>query len=88
MAVLYIQGIAEVISKATWHVPEEHIVREVFGTLENLLPREDGVVDPNDPPADWLHLTTDKEVDGFLRLMGAKPIRLLVCLHQDPRAVP
>ena len=88
VAVLYIQGIAEVISKAGWRVPEGRTVCEVFGGLENPLPREDGVVDPNDPPTDWLRLTTDEEVDGFLRLMGAKPIRLLVCLHRDPRAVP
>ena len=74
------------ISKAGQHVPEGRTVWEVFGALENPLPQEDGVVYPSDPLADWLHLTTNEEVDGFLRLMGAKPIRLLVCLHRDPEA--
>ena len=86
MAILYSQEIAEVISKTGQRVPEGHTVREVFGALENPLPRKDGVVYPNDPPADWLRLTTDEEVDGFLRLTEAKPIRLLVCLHRDPGA--
>ncbi len=88
VAVLYRQEIAEVISKAGQRVPEGRTVREVFGALENPLPGVNGVVHSNDPPADWLRLTTDEEVDGFLRLTGAKPIRLLVCLHRDPRAIP
>src|SRR5258705_5990268 len=67
VAVLYRQEIAEVISKDGWHVPEGRTVREVFGALENPLPRDNGVVDPNEPPADWLRLTTTGGVDGFFR---------------------
>ena len=62
------------------YVPGGRAVREFWGALAD--------PDPSNPtfPADATSLRADSEVSAFLRLTTAKPIRLLIVLHQVGQA--
>ena len=77
IAVIYnrsVEGIWDAIKR---YVPAGRTVREILGALEDLDPAV------TTRPSDWMRLTDDAEVDAFLTITTAKPIRICFVLHRN-----
>ena len=70
----FVEGIWDGIKS---YVPAGRTVREILGILEDLDPTV------TTRPSDWMRLTDDVEVDAFLTMTTAKPIRILFVLHRN-----
>ena len=79
LAVLYQPSISDLHAKFSSHLPEGRKVREIIGSLENP-PPGDGGADQESP--DSTHIRSDNDLDAFLRLTQASPVRLLIILHK------
>ncbi|KAF8426000.1 hypothetical protein EV426DRAFT_710467 [Tirmania nivea] len=80
LAVLYQPSLNDLHIKVSTHLPDGRKVREIVGALNNAEDATDVFL----APTDVTHIRSDDELDAFLRLSDAKPIKLLVILHRDP----
>lgn len=76
LAVLYEASINELHVKISPHLPDGRKVREIIGALANAGPMTGGM------PSDVTHIRSDEDLNAFLQLTEAKPIKLLVTLHK------
>ena len=76
--VIYEPTFNELHQKVSGHLPDGWKVREIIGALEDAGENNDA---GNHTPADVTHIISDDELDGFLRLTEAKPVKILVILH-------
>ena len=74
---LYEGTINELHRKISAKIPNGRSVHEIIGALENARPGSETA-----QPSDVAHLRSDDDVDTFLRLTEAKPIKLLIILHR------
>ncbi|RPB18640.1 hypothetical protein L211DRAFT_853934 [Terfezia boudieri ATCC MYA-4762] len=80
VAILRSASLLEIVDKIRERIPAGRKVRAIYGALDNPNP-------PNAiPPATCLQ--SDEEVQAFLELSSAKPIRIQVILYRDPNLVP
>ncbi|RPB19374.1 hypothetical protein L211DRAFT_853190 [Terfezia boudieri ATCC MYA-4762] len=80
VAILRSASLLEIVDKIRERIPAERKVRAIYGALDNPNP-------PNEiPPATRLQF--DEEVQAFLELSSAKPIRIQVILYRDLDLVP
>ena len=77
--VLYEPSINELHLKFSANLPDGRKVREIQGALANSDPN-DGALEKT--PSDVTHIRSDDDLDAFLRLTEAKPIKLLIILHK------
>ena len=77
LAVLYKASLNELHVKISAHIPNGRKVLEIIVALDNANPN-------NNPPAsaDTSNITSNNDLDAFLRHTGVKPIKLLVILHK------
>ena len=80
LAVLYESSIDELHVKFSSQLPEGRRVREIMGALSD--PAADTGV--NQKPGRTTRIRSDDELDAFLRMTQAKPIKLLIILHKKP----
>lgn len=62
---------------AKQYIPAGRTIREIQGALADLDNANPGI------PEDYTILKTDAEVDAFLKLTAAQPIRLLLIMHRN-----
>ena len=62
--------------KISTNIPEGRKVRELIVALEN-----PPAADASKPPTDTSHIRSDEDLDAFLGLTEAKPIKILAILH-------
>ena len=79
IAVLYEPSINELHLKFSTHLPDGRKVRETLGALTNTDPTKTTV---EQPPSDVTHICYNDDLDAFLRLTKAKPIKLQIILHK------
>ncbi|RPB18166.1 hypothetical protein L211DRAFT_854394 [Terfezia boudieri ATCC MYA-4762] len=80
VAILRSASLLEIVDKIWERIPTGRKVRAIYGALDNPNP-------PNAiPPA--TRLQSDEEMQAFLELSSAKPIRIQVILYRDPDLVP
>ena len=82
LAVLYDSSVNDIHRKISSELPQGRKVREIIGALANAPPDNNGVIPPLHTPADVTHIRSDEDLDAFLRLTEAKPIKFLVILHK------
>jgi hypothetical protein len=78
LGVIYDPSLNDLHLKVSAHLPDGRKVRQIIGALENAYEDDE---DEDDEPADVTHIRSDDELDGFLRLTEAKPVKILVILH-------
>jgi len=78
LGVIYEPSLNDLHLKVSSHLPDGRKVREIIVALEDAGDAED----VNQTPADATHIRSDDEMDAFLRLTEAKPIKMLVILHR------
>ena len=76
LAVIYEPSINELHLKLSANIPSGRKVREIIGALQNV--NDQGVL------SDVARIQSDEDLDAFLRLTEAKPIKLLAILHKVP----
>ncbi|RPB18117.1 hypothetical protein L211DRAFT_854446 [Terfezia boudieri ATCC MYA-4762] len=80
IAILRSASLLEIVDKIRERIPARRKIWVIYGALDNPNP-------PNAiPPA--TRLQSDEEVQAFLELSSAKPIRIQVILYRDPDLVP
>ena len=62
--------------KISAHIPEGRKVRELIGALEN-----PSAAEASKPPTDISHIRSNEDLDAFLCLTEAKPIKILAILY-------
>ena len=77
MVVIFEPSLNDLHIKVSAHIPEGRKVRELIGELEN-----PPAADASKPPTDTSHIRSDEDLDAFLRLTEAKPIKILAMLHK------
>jgi len=80
LGVIYEPTLNALHLKVSAHLPDGRKVREIIGALENAGAENDA---GDYTPADVTHIRSDDELDGFLRLTEAKPVKILVILHSN-----
>ena len=76
LAILYEPSLNNLHVRISTHIQNGRKVGEIIEALDNAGPNN------NLPaPADTSNITSDNDLDAFLRLTEAKPIKLLVRLH-------
>jgi len=78
LGVIYELSLNDLHLKVSSHLPDGQKVREIIEALEDA----GDIEDVNDTPADATHIRSYDELDTFLRLTEAKPIKKLVILHR------
>ncbi|RPB18289.1 hypothetical protein L211DRAFT_854255 [Terfezia boudieri ATCC MYA-4762] len=81
LGVLYEASLNKLHMKVSSQLPDGWKVREIIGSLEDPDP---AAGDPLIIPIATTHIRSDDELDAFLRLTEARPIKLLIVLHRDP----
>jgi hypothetical protein len=80
LAVLYDSSIDELHVKLSSELPDGRKVREIIGALQDAAADADAM----QKPGRTTRIRSDDELDAFLRLTKAKPIKLLIILHRKP----
>ena len=78
LTTLYEATVNELYQKISAKIPNGRRVREIIGALQNAM--------PDSQIATWsdaVHLQSDDDVNTFLRLTEAKPVKLLIILHRN-----
>ena len=81
LAVIYDSLINDFHVKVSTHLLDGRKVREIIGTLANPQPYNAGVVPPKQTQSETTYIRSDKDLDVFLQLTDAQPIKLLIILH-------
>ena len=77
MVVIFEPSLNNLHIKISAHIPEGRKVRELIRALEN-----PPAADASKPPTDTSQNRSDEDLDAFLRLAEAKPIKMLAILHK------
>ena len=77
MVVIFEPSLNDLHIKISAHILEGRKVRELIGALEN-----PPAADASKPPTDTSHIRSTEDLDAFLRLTEAKPIKILAILHK------
>lgn len=80
LAVLYESSIDELHVKFSSQLPAGRKVREIIGALADAAQDADA----KQKPGRTTRIRSDDELDAFLRLTQAKPIKFLIILHKKP----
>ncbi|KAF8426777.1 hypothetical protein BGX38DRAFT_1301530 [Terfezia claveryi] len=81
LGVLYKASLNALHINVSSQLPDGQKMREIIGSLEDPDPVAG---DPLMIPPQTTHIRSDDELDAFLRLTEARPIKLLIVLHRDP----
>ena len=82
LVVIYDSLINDLLVKVSAYVQDERKVREIISALANPQPDNAGFVLLKQTQLDTIHIRSDKDLDAFLRLTDAKPIKLFIILHR------
>ena len=82
MAIIYDPSVNDLHVQVSAHLADGRKVREIIGALANPVPDAAGVIPPEQVPSDVTDNRSDEDLDAFLRLTEAKPIKFLIMLHQ------
>ena len=74
LAVIYEPSLNDLCMKISANLPPDRKIREIIGAIESL--------DNNGVPPDTAWIQSDDDLDAFLRITKAKPIRLIAILHK------
>ena len=77
MVVIFEPSLNDLQIKISAHITEGRKVRELIGALEN--PR---AANASKPLTDTSHIRSDEDLDAFLCLTEAKPIKILSIIHK------
>ena len=77
MVVIFEPSLNNLYIKISAHIPKGRKVSELIGALEN-----PPAANASKPSTDTSHIRSDEDLDAFLLLTEAKPIKILAILHK------